>query len=356
MALLVELSRRPARGGPHPPRALRAARWPRSGGCLLLVVRRDPGRRLRRAHDRRPSASPPPWRWSCPPGAWLLMPKDGTPEAAGAELDSSMVALVIAELPDHASSSSTPGSRRSTRWPTSGPRPPSCCARFRSARSPTGPHARRRMPPKSTYFHPKPRTGMVFRTLDSGRPAERDRPGPARVGTSRITPLRRGAGYPGTSRCHRSDGPEKGGCGPKADGSVDLRRRPGGGRLWLLGPGIVDRPSPSDQGAHPPPTRAAIRPPPPRRLPPPPDRPRPSPPRCRPPPFRPRGGPAPSPPCPPAAASPRSRASRTPSAWPPAEGRAGAAPSPPARGWPCRGTVPPGRTRSSTFPPRPQGR
>ena len=26
--------------------------------------------------------------------------------------------------------------------------------------------AGRRMPPKSTYFHPKPRTGMVFRTLD----------------------------------------------------------------------------------------------------------------------------------------------------------------------------------------------
>jgi uncharacterized protein (DUF1015 family) len=25
--------------------------------------------------------------------------------------------------------------------------------------------AGRRMPPKSTYFHPKPRTGMVYRTL-----------------------------------------------------------------------------------------------------------------------------------------------------------------------------------------------
>ena len=34
-------------------------------------------------------------------GAWLLSPKDGTPEAAGSPLDSSMVALVIAELPDH---------------------------------------------------------------------------------------------------------------------------------------------------------------------------------------------------------------------------------------------------------------
>ena len=26
---------------------------------------------------------------------------------------------------------------------------------------------RRRMPPKTTYFSPKPRTGMVFRSLDS---------------------------------------------------------------------------------------------------------------------------------------------------------------------------------------------
>jgi len=27
-------------------------------------------------------------------------------------------------------------------------------------------HAGRRMPPKTTYFHPKPATGMVFRPLD----------------------------------------------------------------------------------------------------------------------------------------------------------------------------------------------
>ena len=27
-------------------------------------------------------------------------------------------------------------------------------------------HARQRMPPKSTYFYPKPRTGMVFRPVE----------------------------------------------------------------------------------------------------------------------------------------------------------------------------------------------
>ncbi|HXA32797.1 MAG TPA: DUF1015 domain-containing protein, partial [Acidimicrobiales bacterium] len=36
-----------------------------------------------------------------PSGVWLLSPKDGTAEAAGSDLDSSMVAMVLAELPEH---------------------------------------------------------------------------------------------------------------------------------------------------------------------------------------------------------------------------------------------------------------
>ena len=67
-----------------------------------------------------------------------------------------------------------------------------------------------------------------------------------------------------------------------------------------------------------------IRPPPHRRRRPPPDRPPPSPPRCPPPPCRRRGGPTPSPPSRPGVASPRSRASPTPSAWPWAAGPAAA--------------------------------
>jgi uncharacterized protein (DUF1015 family) len=27
-------------------------------------------------------------------------------------------------------------------------------------------HSRQRMPPKSTFFYPKPRTGMVYRTVE----------------------------------------------------------------------------------------------------------------------------------------------------------------------------------------------
>jgi hypothetical protein len=102
-----------------------------------------------------------------PSGAWLLSPKDGTPEAAGAELDSSMVALVIAELPDHEleflnswqDAMQALGADRAQAVVLLRPVSVDQIAEWA--------HAGRRMPPKSTYFHPKPRTGMVFRTLDA---------------------------------------------------------------------------------------------------------------------------------------------------------------------------------------------
>ena len=101
-----------------------------------------------------------------PSGAWLLMPKDGTPEAAGAELDSSMVALVIAELPDHVlqffhswqEAVEAVADDRAQAVVLLRPVSVSQIAAWADAR--------RRMPPKSTYFHPKPRTGMVFRKRD----------------------------------------------------------------------------------------------------------------------------------------------------------------------------------------------
>jgi uncharacterized protein (DUF1015 family) len=104
-----------------------------------------------------------------PSGAWLLMPKDGTPEAAGAELDSSMVALVIAELPDHV-----------LQFFNSWPEAVAAVAHDRAqavlllrpvsvSEIAAWAHARRRMPPKSTYFHPKPRTGMVLRPRGPSR-------------------------------------------------------------------------------------------------------------------------------------------------------------------------------------------
>ena len=99
-------------------------------------------------------------------GTWLLSPKDGTPEAAGADLDSSMVALVIAELPDHElgffhswrDAVDAVAAERAQAVVLLRPVSVEQIAEWA--------HAGRRMPAKSTYFHPKPRTGMVFRTLD----------------------------------------------------------------------------------------------------------------------------------------------------------------------------------------------
>ncbi|MHB1711036.1 MAG: DUF1015 family protein, partial [Acidimicrobiales bacterium] len=100
-------------------------------------------------------------------GAWLLSPKDGTPEAAGASLDSSMVALAIAELPHHRLD-------YCYSWEKAAEAIGSGQAQAVVLLRPVGigqisewAHAGKRMPPKSTYFHPKPRTGMVFRPLPS---------------------------------------------------------------------------------------------------------------------------------------------------------------------------------------------
>jgi uncharacterized protein (DUF1015 family) len=102
-----------------------------------------------------------------PAGCWLLTPRDGTPEAAGSDLVSSMVAMVLAELPDHELTFAHS-------WPEAVAAVTSETDQAAVLLSPVAvdqidawARARRRMPPKSTYFHPKPRTGMVFRALDS---------------------------------------------------------------------------------------------------------------------------------------------------------------------------------------------
>jgi uncharacterized protein (DUF1015 family) len=101
-----------------------------------------------------------------PSGTWLLSPKDGTAEAAGSDLDSSMVALVIAELPDHELAfvnSWQEGVRAVADDKAQAVlllRPVSVGQIAEWA------NAGRRMPPKTTYFRPKPATGMVFRSLD----------------------------------------------------------------------------------------------------------------------------------------------------------------------------------------------
>ena len=100
-----------------------------------------------------------------PSGAWLLSPKDGTPEAAGATLDSSMVALVLAELPEHDLEFVNSGRTAIDAVATDQAQAVVLLRSVPVDQIAEWARAGRRMPPKSTYFHPKPRTGMVFRTL-----------------------------------------------------------------------------------------------------------------------------------------------------------------------------------------------
>ncbi|MGH9090248.1 MAG: DUF1015 family protein [Acidimicrobiales bacterium] len=103
-----------------------------------------------------------------PEGAWLLTPRPEAYEAAGSDLDSSLVDLVLAELPPHEAThrhsweeawSAVEGGEAQAAFLL---RPASVAQIAEWAA------ARRRMPPKTTYFSPKPRTGMVFRQLTTG--------------------------------------------------------------------------------------------------------------------------------------------------------------------------------------------
>ena len=101
-----------------------------------------------------------------PSGCWLLTPKDGTAEAAGSDLYSSMVALVVAELPDHELVFANGWQAAVAAVGAEEAQAAVLLPPVRIDQIASWAHARRRMPPKSTFFHPKPRTGMVFRPLD----------------------------------------------------------------------------------------------------------------------------------------------------------------------------------------------
>jgi len=97
---------------------------------------------------------------------WLLTPREGAYEAAGSDLDSSLVAsavdamagVVVAYNHDWRTVISAVMDGEADAAVLM--RPVSVAQIGEWAR------ARRRMPPKSTYFHPKPRTGMVFRQVE----------------------------------------------------------------------------------------------------------------------------------------------------------------------------------------------
>jgi len=99
--------------------------------------------------------------------AHLLLPHDETYAAAGNDLDSSLVAVVLSQLPPH-----DLAYRHSVREATGALRDGTAQAAIllrpvTVAQISEWAGERRRMSPKTTYFSPKPRTGMVFRSLDT---------------------------------------------------------------------------------------------------------------------------------------------------------------------------------------------
>lgn len=100
-----------------------------------------------------------------PAGVWLLSPRPEAYETAGSDLDSSLVALAVADLPGVTVA-------HHGRWGEAvdavrgGEAQAAVLLRpVRVDQIARWAETRRRMPPKSTYFSPKPRTGMVYRTL-----------------------------------------------------------------------------------------------------------------------------------------------------------------------------------------------
>jgi uncharacterized protein (DUF1015 family) len=101
-----------------------------------------------------------------PNDMWLLTPRPETYEAAGSDLDSSLIALVVdgiagAVTTHHHDWHSAVAAVAAGEADAAVLLRPVTVAQIAQWA-----HERRRMPPKSTYFHPKPRTGMVFRSVE----------------------------------------------------------------------------------------------------------------------------------------------------------------------------------------------
>jgi uncharacterized protein (DUF1015 family) len=99
--------------------------------------------------------------------AYMLLPRAGAAEALGSDLDSSLVSAVLEQLPD-ATSTHRHSWQEALASLRSGEAQAIVLLRpVTVAQISAWAEARRRMPPKTTYFSPKPRTGMVFRTLET---------------------------------------------------------------------------------------------------------------------------------------------------------------------------------------------
>lgn len=97
---------------------------------------------------------------------WLLTPREQTYAEAGSDLDSSLVALATDAMAG-AEVTYVHDWRSAVSAVSAGGAQAALLIRPVTVDQISDwAHARQRMPPKSTYFYPKPRTGMVFRTLE----------------------------------------------------------------------------------------------------------------------------------------------------------------------------------------------
>jgi hypothetical protein len=96
----------------------------------------------------------------------MLLPHATTYEEAGDDLDSSLVAFALSHFPPHESTHQHSVAEVLAALSSGQAQAAFLLRPVTVTQIEQWAGARRRMPPKTTYFSPKPRTGMVFRSLD----------------------------------------------------------------------------------------------------------------------------------------------------------------------------------------------
>ncbi len=97
--------------------------------------------------------------------AYLLLPLEATYDAAGSDLDSSLVAVLLSHLPPHESVHRHSVDEAIAALDDGEAQAAFLLRPVTVAQIESWAAARKQMAPKTTYFSPKPRTGMVFRSL-----------------------------------------------------------------------------------------------------------------------------------------------------------------------------------------------
>jgi len=100
--------------------------------------------------------------------AYLLLPRVEIQEQAGNDLDSSLIATALATLPAHEVMHRHSVAEAIEALEGGEGQAAFLLRPVTVKQIDEWANERRRMPPKTTYFSPKPRTGMVFRSLDLG--------------------------------------------------------------------------------------------------------------------------------------------------------------------------------------------